>query len=99
MCTCGRLFRAGLAVHADNFGNTPANFYQQEMRKEMLSLSTKTERDDHVWKFRPLPAQAGQENLAAAEAASAQQEAAPVGVETTTPRSWGGWFGGASKPS
>ena len=69
------------------------------MRQEMLSLSTKTERDDHVWKFRPLPAQAGQENLAAAEAASAQQKGAHVDVETTTPRSWGGWFGGTSKSS
>ena len=27
-----------------------------EMRTEMLQLSTKTERPDHVWKFKPLPA-------------------------------------------
>ena len=61
----------------------------------MLSLSTKTERDGHVWRFRPLPAQGGQDSMEVEET-NPQKDVAHVEKK---PLKSSSWFGGASKSS
>jgi len=65
------------------------------MRKEMLGLSTKAERVDHVWKFKPLPNQGVEE---AGQHGSGDVETKPV-AEDVARKGWGSWFGGSSKSS
>lgn len=74
---------------------TGAALEHQEMRKEMLGLSTKTERVDHVWKFKPLPSQGVEET---GQHGSEDIEATPVAVDMAR-KGWGRWFGGSSNSS
>jgi hypothetical protein len=41
-------------THTHTHTHTPF-FSPKDMRQEMLLLSTKSERSDHIWRFKPLP--------------------------------------------
>lgn len=62
------------------------SFFKQEMRKEMLALSSKSERPDHVWKFKPLPGEPKPGEIPATALSPQTQE-----KEGTN--GWSSWFG------
>ena len=63
-----------------------------EMRTEMLQLSTKTERPDHVWKFKPLPAAGEIEGGGEGESVGkGKKDGRAVGQDT------GYWFRGGAR--